>query len=483
MTVGLAASEAALAAAELITHAIDVGVADPALVPALASEAREDYALAAADKDQADVVAIGRTQLELGALRPDTALACIDAALPTAGADARPILLALREEALLASHALPWEGPSALASYQVRALSHARRPPPLTARRRLGVPPRSGGQRLDPRRPGAGAGRRRHAKGAQWRPLTARRSPRSGCDDDPEVARAGGRLLARRGDLPVRIGRRLVVGSRRDLRTSRADVRRALRRVLSRARTASRAISCRRTSSRCTVCSARKRRSRRWTAPAGRRCASRSARSAPRSTRARRRRACWPGSSACTSTARPAPTCSRRSPPTISTLPELLHGRPSFQLLTTIAERVAPDAPFLDLFWHYRAIFAPVLRLLAAPTVRARCYHAVATGYAGLLAALWSHRTGRPLMVTEHGIYARERDMELARADWIRDDAGGVSEPRSTWAPRVSPLRRLWSSFFRALSRIAYVQARNIITLSDANRVQADRRRRAARQD
>jgi glycosyltransferase involved in cell wall biosynthesis len=153
------------------------------------------------------------------------------------------------------------------------------------------------------------------------------------------------------------------------------------------------------------------------------------------------------------------------------TLPELLHGRPSFQLLTTIAERVAPDAPFLDLFWHYRAIFAPVLRLLAAPTVRARCYHAVATGYAGLLAALWSHRTGRPLMVTEHGIYARERDMELARADWIRDDAGGVSEPRSTWAPRISPLRRLWSSFFRALSRIAYVQARHIITLSDANRV------------
>jgi glycosyltransferase involved in cell wall biosynthesis len=153
------------------------------------------------------------------------------------------------------------------------------------------------------------------------------------------------------------------------------------------------------------------------------------------------------------------------------TLPELLHGRPSFQLLTTIAERVAPDAPFLDLFWHYRAIFAPVLRLLAAPTVQARCYHAVATGYAGLLAALWSHRTGRPLMVTEHGIYARERDMELARADWIRDEAGGVTEPRSTWAPRISPLRRLWSSFFRALSRLAYVQARHIITLSDANRV------------
>jgi hypothetical protein len=137
----LPAAEAALATAELITHAIDVGVADPALVPALASEARQDYELAAATSAHPDAIAVGRAQLELSALRPDSALACIDAALPGAGLDARPMLLSLREEALLASHALPWEGPSALASYQVRAHSHARRPPPLTARRRLGVPP------------------------------------------------------------------------------------------------------------------------------------------------------------------------------------------------------------------------------------------------------------------------------------------------------------------------------------------------------
>jgi hypothetical protein len=155
--------EAALAAAELITHAIDVGIADPALVPALATEARENFGLSAADAAHADAVAIGRTQLELGALRPDSALACVDAALPTAGPDARPTLLALREEALLASHALPWEGPSALASYQVRGVSHARRPPPLTARRKLGlpVPAASGSIRVGPVQiPGAAATRK-----------------------------------------------------------------------------------------------------------------------------------------------------------------------------------------------------------------------------------------------------------------------------------------------------------------------------------
>ena len=159
------ATEAALAAAELITHAIDVGVADPALVPVLATEAREDFEIAARDPAQADTVAIGRTQLELGAMRPDTALVVIDAALPKAGTEARQTLLAFREEAQLASHTLPWEGPSALATYHVRRHSQAQRvPPPLTARRRLGVPPvpaASGSIRVGPVQiPGAAATRK-----------------------------------------------------------------------------------------------------------------------------------------------------------------------------------------------------------------------------------------------------------------------------------------------------------------------------------
>ena len=50
-------------------------------------------------------------------------------------------------------------------------------------------------------------------------------------------------------------------------------------------------------------------------------------------------------------------------------IPELLYGRPSFDLLTAIAEQIAAEAPFLDLFWHYRAIHVPILRLLSAPVV------------------------------------------------------------------------------------------------------------------
>ena len=114
------------------------------------------------------------------------------------------------------------------------------------------------------------------------------------------------------------------------------------------------------------------------------------------------------------------------------TIAELLHGRASFALFSELAEQLAPDAPFLDLFWHLRAMHVPLLRVLATPPARAAGYHAVATGYAGLLAAVWSRRTGRPLMITEHGIYSRERDMELARAEWIEDRRPGAAEDTRT---------------------------------------------------
>jgi hypothetical protein len=129
-------AEAALAYAELVTQGIDAGIADAALVPKLAQEARRCF-IAADDGEpgRALAVALGRARLELEVLRPDTALACLDDALGRLGPAAEPALLALREEAVLASHALPWEGPSALATYQHAGAA----PPPLTARRRFGT--------------------------------------------------------------------------------------------------------------------------------------------------------------------------------------------------------------------------------------------------------------------------------------------------------------------------------------------------------
>jgi glycosyltransferase involved in cell wall biosynthesis len=147
---------------------------------------------------------------------------------------------------------------------------------------------------------------------------------------------------------------------------------------------------------------------------------------------------------------------------------DLLHGRETFEVLAEIAAETAPRAPFLDVFWHMRAIYAPILRLLAAATPPARCFHAVSTGYAGLCGAAFSLRSGRPLIVTEHGIYARERGMDLARASWINDQEESADAIPVGATP--SPLRGLWARSFRALSQVAYHRASRIVTLSEANR-------------
>jgi glycosyltransferase involved in cell wall biosynthesis len=149
------------------------------------------------------------------------------------------------------------------------------------------------------------------------------------------------------------------------------------------------------------------------------------------------------------------------------TVGEFLHGREAFDLLSEVGTRLAPRTSFLDFFWNFRAIHVPILRLLETPPVQARCYHAVSTGYAGLLAAAFSSKTDRPMILTEHGIYSRERAMDLARASWIKDQYDG---PEDFGGATPSPLRSLWARSFRAMAAIAYHQATHIVTLSDVSR-------------
>jgi hypothetical protein len=147
---------AALAAAELATDAIEAGLAETALLPTLAHEARGYYSAAlAADPTRAAAIAIGRARLELAMLHPDAALEAIDEVVVSEGDGESPpllaaksvekiepaemeMLLALRDEAVMATHALPWESASVLASYHPAS-------PPSFVRRRLSAARRLSG--------------------------------------------------------------------------------------------------------------------------------------------------------------------------------------------------------------------------------------------------------------------------------------------------------------------------------------------------
>ena len=97
----------------------------------------------------------------------------------------------------------------------------------------------------------------------------------------------------------------------------------------------------------------------------------------------------------------------------------------------------------------------------------ARIIHSISTGYAGLLGAMLRFVRKRPYVLTEHGIYTKERKIDLAHAEWIKDAreafGGGLDDD-------VSYIRRLWIRFFEGLGRMAYAAADKIIALYEGNR-------------
>jgi glycosyltransferase involved in cell wall biosynthesis len=120
---------------------------------------------------------------------------------------------------------------------------------------------------------------------------------------------------------------------------------------------------------------------------------------------------------------------------------------------------------FIDFFWTWRAVHAPLFQTMLAEIPPARIYHAVSTGYAGLLGAIAKIRTGRPFLLTEHGIYVRERLIDIARADWIFEEPVRVKAAR----PDPSPLKALWADHFRLLAQLAYGEADLTIALFEGN--------------
>ncbi|MCB1229635.1 MAG: GT4 family glycosyltransferase PelF [Verrucomicrobiae bacterium] len=139
----------------------------------------------------------------------------------------------------------------------------------------------------------------------------------------------------------------------------------------------------------------------------------------------------------------------------------------TWNLLQEVYVRHFEQVPFIECFWNLRFLCEPVWRLLQLTDQLpdARVYHAVSTGYAGLLGALAarSHRNGR-FLLSEHGIYVRERISELLRAEWT-----GYAGRNGSGCGEIAPLRRLWIDFFIEIGRFSYHSAGTIVSLFQRN--------------
>ncbi|HEX5359506.1 MAG TPA: GT4 family glycosyltransferase PelF [Fluviicoccus sp.] len=147
---------------------------------------------------------------------------------------------------------------------------------------------------------------------------------------------------------------------------------------------------------------------------------------------------------------------------------DFLYSRESWNFITEQYRAHCTDPSFVDYFWTVRIMHAPLWRLMdiADGFIPVRAFHTISTGYAGFLGALLKVMTGKPLLLSEHGIYTKERKIDLFQAEWIRDNRGVLEKDSS----EVAYFRHLWVRFFEALGRECYTNADRIISLYEANR-------------
>ena len=98
---------------------------------------------------------------------------------------------------------------------------------------------------------------------------------------------------------------------------------------------------------------------------------------------------------------------------------DFLSSRIFLTMLEDICRQDFPYVGFTDYFWTIRSMFLPLLFLMGGEVPQADLYYSVSTGYAGVLGSMAHVRTGKPFVLTEHGIYTREREEEILRSGWV----------------------------------------------------------------
>jgi glycosyltransferase involved in cell wall biosynthesis len=129
----------------------------------------------------------------------------------------------------------------------------------------------------------------------------------------------------------------------------------------------------------------------------------------------------------------------------------LLMGNDFYDIVKEYYEAHYNRVLFTDFLWTLRSMYLPMLQVLKDRPVKADLYHSVAAGYSGLWASMAKHVHQVPYILSEHGIYTREREEEIIKADWVK----GI-------------YKDIWIAQFSKFSLCAYQFADHVISLFEA---------------
>lgn len=123
-----------------------------------------------------------------------------------------------------------------------------------------------------------------------------------------------------------------------------------------------------------------------------------------------------------------------------------------FDVIQQVYMEQYPYLPFTDFFWTLRSMLLPLFFLLQQDLPQADVYHSVATGYCGVIGAMAAEVYHKPFLITEHGIYSREREVEIIKSKWAKGD-----------------FKSVWIQYFYNLAKLSYQTADHVYTLFEHN--------------
>ncbi len=124
-----------------------------------------------------------------------------------------------------------------------------------------------------------------------------------------------------------------------------------------------------------------------------------------------------------------------------------------FDILHTAYNEKYSRLPFTEYYWTVISMLLPLLFVINQTVPPADIYHSVSAGYAGVAGSLGKCLYDKPFIMTEHGIYTREREEEIIKSNWVKGD-----------------FKNIWIDHFHYLSKCAYDHADKVITLFDRNK-------------
>lgn len=125
-----------------------------------------------------------------------------------------------------------------------------------------------------------------------------------------------------------------------------------------------------------------------------------------------------------------------------------------------------PSGPFKSYFGTAYTMTRSLYSMLLPKLPKAKIYHSVCTGFAGLILARAKLEQGSPCILTEHGIYTNERRIEIAMSAWIKE-AGSLD---LALEEKKKTLKDFWLNAFYSMAHTCYINCDEVLCTFDGNK-------------